>query len=69
MGKWQEIQTTELKKCICGGDATLYSYYIKGVANQLNYIVCCQNCGHRTRSRRKEDKAMEEWNIGEEKWS
>lgn len=50
------------KKCICGSEASIRSYYIKGVANHKNYFVKCDTCKLRTRSRRIPYKAVEEWN-------
>lgn len=53
----------KLKPCpICGGDAKVVSYYIKGTANRLNYFVQCEeNKCHRTRSRRKKVNAIADW--------
>lgn len=53
----------KLKPCpLCGGDAKVVSYYIKGVANRLNYFVQCEeNKCHRTRSRRKRVNAIADW--------
>lgn len=52
----------EIDKCICGNNAELRSFYIKGVANKKNYFVRCQNCRTRTRNRKIPSKAIQEWN-------
>lgn len=52
----------EIKNCICGNDAKIREYYIKGVANKKNWFVRCEQCRIRTRSRNTPYKAIEEWN-------
>ncbi|MBO6233236.1 MAG: hypothetical protein J6N78_04175 [Clostridia bacterium] len=49
-------------KCICGNDAKVVGYYIKGSANHKNFFVKCEKCKTRTRSRKIPYKAIEEWN-------
>ena len=55
----------ELKPCpFCGGEAEIFSWYIKGIANRLHYNVRCKDCGCTRRSReyRTTKKAIEAWN-------
>jgi len=52
----------ELRKCKCGGEAELIPHFIKGVANRINYFVRCNKCKCRTRNRKKESGAIEDWN-------
>jgi len=57
------IRKNELKACkSCGGEATIVSHYIKGVANRINYFVKCPICRIRTRDRKNEVGAIEDWN-------
>lgn len=55
----------------CKSDPDLMAWYIKGVANHLNFAVVCQSCGHRLGEPykfRSPVKAIEFWNKqGEEK--
>lgn len=57
---------TELKTCpICGGEAEVVVFYIKGVANRLNYyyfVSCKQKRCKRTQSYRRKERAVEAWN-------
>jgi 5-methylcytosine-specific restriction endonuclease McrA len=53
----------ELHSClVCSGHPDIICYFIKGVANHVNYFAKC-SCGIRTRSRRKYDGAVQDWNI------
>lgn len=52
----------EIQKCICGSDAVIKIFYIKGVANKKNFYVKCEKCKTRTRGRKNPVKAIEEWN-------
>ena len=52
----------EINKCICGNNATIVGFFIKGVANKKNFFVRCEKCKTRTRNRRIPSKAIEEWN-------
>lgn len=40
---WKDIAACP----ICGKEPELVSFYIKGVANRLNYRVVCRECGYR----------------------
>lgn len=61
---------TELKTCpICGSEAEVVPFYIKGVANRLNYyyfVRCKQNGCKRTQSYRRKERAVEAWNAEED---
>lgn len=53
---------SDLKPCpFCGSEAVIKKYFIKGVANHLNYFVACK-CEIRTRSRKNIDGATSDWN-------
>ena len=52
----------ELQKCECGNDPRLVMFYVKGVANLVNWFVKCDTCRIRTRRRNKPQKAINEWN-------
>lgn len=56
------MSADEIEKCICGNEAEIRSYFIKGVANRKNFFVRCKECKTRTRSRKIPKKAIEEWN-------
>ena len=52
-----------MKTCpICGGEAEVVAFYIKGVANRLNYFVRCKQRCKRTQSYRRKEKAIAAWN-------
>jgi len=53
----------ELKACpFCNSVPMVKQYFIKGVANHINYFVECP-CGNRTRSRKSYYGAVSEWNT------
>ena len=52
----------KINRCICGNNAELREFYIKGSANKKNWFVRCQKCRIRTRNRNIPHKAIEEWN-------
>lgn len=60
---------TELETCpICGGEAEVVAFYIKGVANRLNYyyfVRCKQKRCKRTQSYRRKERAVSAWNEKE----
>lgn len=61
---------TELKRCpICGSEAEVVPFYIKGVADRLNYyyfVRCKQKRCKRTQSYRRKEIAISTWNAEED---
>lgn len=56
------LEDGKMNNCQCGEQPRLIEYFIKGVANHKNYFVKCDACRIRTRSRKKKQAAINEWN-------
>ena len=56
------LSTAPLKTCSCGAEPRLIQFFIKGVANRLNWFVKCDSCRQRTRRRKGQQLAIDEWN-------
>ncbi len=54
----------KLKPCpVCGGEAEIIQWYIKGIANRKHYRVQCSTCKHYYLwQRRRLEKAISDWN-------
>lgn len=53
---------SELNLCECGNQPRLINYFIKGTANRINFFVKCDTCQIRTRSRKHQKGAIDDWN-------
>ena len=52
----------ELKPCSCGCERLWVVHYKSFLKNR--FYVECTNCGSRTKSFKKQEQAVEEWNKG-----